>query len=146
MAESLGGILGGLGLFLVGTRLLSENLKALASHRFRAAAAGRLSNRYAAVGWGMLAGSATPSMSAMTFVIVGLLRAGFVSTERSFAVLVGGNIGSSLRLLFVSLDIDLAALYALALAGLIIMAHRRIRLRSFGMALFGLAVMFLGLS
>ena len=146
MAESLGGILGGLGLFLVGIWLLSENLKSLASHRFRAAAAGLLPNRFAGVGWGMLAGSATPSMSAMTFIAVGLLRAGFVSTERAFAVLIGGNIGSSLRLLFVSLDIDLAVLYALAVAGLIIMAQWGIRLRSFGMALFGLAVMFLGLS
>ena len=146
MAESLGGILGGLGLFLVGTWLLSENLKSLASHRFRAAAAGLLPNRYAGVGWGMLAGTATPSMSAMTFVVVGLLRAGFVSTERAFAVLIGGNIGASLIVLFVSLDIDLAVLYALAVAGLIIVAQWKIRLRSFGMALFGLAVMFLGLS
>ena len=146
MAESLGGILGGLGLFLVGTWLLSENLKSLASHRFRAAAAGLLPNRYAGAGWGMLAGTATPSMSAMTFMVVGLLRAGFVSTERAFAVLIGGNIGASLIVLFVSLDIDLAVLYALAVAGLIIVAQWKIRLRSFGMALFGLAVMFLGLS
>ena len=142
----LGGILGGLGLFLVGTWLLSENLKSLASRRFRAAVAGLLPNRYAAVGWGMLAGSASQSMSALTFITAGILRAGFMFTDRAFAVLIGGNIGGSLIILFVSLDIDLAVLFALAVAGLIIMTQRRIRLRSFGMALFGLAVMFLGLS
>ena len=146
MAESLGGIFGGLGLFLVGTWLLSENLKSLASHRFRAAVAGLLPNGYAGASWGMLAGSVTPGMSAMTFITVGLSRVGLVSTERAFAVLIGGNIGSSLRLLFVSLDIDLVVLFCLAVAGLIIVTQWKIRIRSLGMALFGLSVMFLGLS
>ena len=146
MAESLGGIFGGLGLFMVGTWLLSENLKSLASHRFRAAVAGLLPNGYAGASWGMLAGGATPGMSALTFVIVGLSRVGLVPTERAFAVLIGGNIGSSLRLLFVSLDIDLAILFCLGVAGLIIVTQWKISIRSLAMALFGLAVMFLGLS
>ena len=146
MDESLGGILGGLGLFFVGTWLLSENLKALASRRFRAATAGLLPNRYAALGWGMLVGSVTQSMSGLTFMTVGMLRAGFVSTERALAVLIGGNIGGSLIILFVSLDIDLAALYALGVAGVLVMSQRKIQFRNFAMALFGIAVMFLGLS
>ena len=47
MLEAAGGIFGGLGLFFVGTWLLSENLDDLTNRRFRMAAANLVSNRFA---------------------------------------------------------------------------------------------------
>ncbi len=58
MIEALGGMLGGLGLFFVGMWLLSESLKRMATCRLRGIAANWAPNRYAALGWGALAGGA----------------------------------------------------------------------------------------
>ena len=146
MTEALGGILGGLGLFFVGTLLLSENLNALTSRRLRLTAASLVSNRFTGYGWGVLAGGLTQSSTALTFIMVGMLRAGFVSTHRAFAVITGGNVGTVLIVLVVSMDVRLAAFYAMGLVGILIVSNWGTRYRAHGMALFGVGLMLVGLA
>ena len=146
MFEIVGGILGGLGLFFVGMWLLSENLKLLAGRRLRTIAASWVPNRFAACGYGVLAGGATQSMSSLTFITVGLLRAHLTTTERAFPFIVGGNVGVVSMVFFVSFDIELAALYALGAASIFMLSQRTVKLRPLGAALFGLSLMFVGLS
>ena len=146
MFETLGGILGGLGLFFVGTWLLAENLDDLTNRRFRMAAATLISNRFTGYGWGVLAGGITQSSTALTFIIVGMLQAGFVSTHRAFAIITGGNVGAMLIVLVVSLDIRLAALYGVGLVGILMVSSWGARFQNYGMALFGIALMLIGLS
>ena len=99
--DAVGGMLGGLGLFFAGMWLLSENLKALAGRRFRILVTHYIPNRLAAFGWGVLAGSITQSMTALTFISASARQAGLVSTDRSFSIVLGGNIGTSLLVLVV---------------------------------------------
>lgn len=146
MIEALGGIFGGLGLFFVGMWLLTENLKALANRRFRMAAANLVPNRFAALALGGFAGSVSQSTSALTFVTVGMLRAGLISAERAFAVMLGGNVGVALIILFVLLDIRLLAYYVGGVAGILVVTQSAPRLRQLILALFGLTMLFGGLS
>ena len=146
MFEIVGGILGGLGLFFVGMWLLSENLKLLAGRRLRAIAVNWVPNRFAACGYGVLAGGATQSMSSLTFITVGLLRANLTTTERAFPFIVGGNVGVVSMVFFVSFDIELAALYALGAASVFMLSQRTVRFRPLGAALFGVSLMFVGLA
>ena len=136
MFEIVGGILGGLGLFFVGMWLLSENLKLLAGRRLRAIAVNWVPNRFAACGYGVLAGGATQSMSSLTFITVGLLRANLTTTERAFPFIVGGNVGVVSMVFFVSFDIELASLYALGAASVFMLSQRTVRFRPLGAALF----------
>lgn len=146
MIEALGGIFGGLGLFFVGTWLLSENLDDLTNRRFRMAAASLVSNRFAGYGWGVLAGSVTQGTMALTFIVAGMLQANFVSNARAFAILVGGNVGAVLIVPVISLDIRLAALYAVGLVGLLMASSWGARFQNVAMALFGIALMLIGLA
>ncbi len=145
MIEAVGGLFGGLGLFFVGMWLLSESLKRLATRRIRGIAANWVPNRYAAVGWGIVAGGIIQSMSALTFIAVSLLRANLVSTERTYAFILGGNLGAGILVLLVSLDIQLAALYVLGVASVLMVSDSTMRFRDLGTALFGAALMFVGL-
>ena len=145
MIDALGGLVGGLGLFFVGMWLLSESLKRVATRRLRMVAASWVPNRYAALGWGTLAGGIIQSMAAMTFIAVSLMRANLISTERAFAFILGGNLGASLLVLLVSLDIQLAALYVVGVSGVLMVSERAIRFRNVGTVLFGAALMFVGL-
>ena len=72
--DILAGVVGGLGLFIVGMWFLTENLKKLASRRLRLSAQRWTTNPYAALLWGTLAGGITQSMTALTFIVVSILR------------------------------------------------------------------------
>ena len=63
MLEVLGGILGGVGLLFFGMWLLSENLKTVVGPRLRILASRLADNRFAAFGWGTLAGAITQSLT-----------------------------------------------------------------------------------
>ena len=145
MLESLGGLLGGLGLFFVGMRMLTESLKVLTTRRVRRVAVNWVPNRYAAWGWGILSGTVIQSMAAMTFIAISMVRANLISGERALAFILGGNVGVSLLVVLVSLDIQLAALYILGVASVLVVSERAIRFRDIGGALFGLTLLFVGL-
>ena len=146
MLEAFGELFGGLGLFFLGMRLLTENLKTLTNYQHRRLAASWAPNRFAALGWGVFAGSVTQNMSALTFIAVSMLRANLLTTERAIPLILGANIGTVLLVLFVSLDIELAALYALGFATALVVSQRTIRVRPIGAGLLGVALMFVGLA
>ena len=76
--DIVAGGIGGLGLFIVGMHLLTENLKTLASRQLRRAVSRWTANRLSALLWGALAGSITQSMPALTFIVVNILRSGMI--------------------------------------------------------------------
>ena len=145
MIEALGGVIGGLGLFFVGMWLLTNNLRDMTTRRFRRIAVNWVPNRYVAWGWGVLSGIVLQSMTAMTFIAISMVRANIVSSERVFAFVLGGNVGVSLLVILVSLDIQVAALFVLGAASVLIVSEKAIRFRNIGGALFGLALLFVGL-
>ena len=145
MINHLGELLGGLGLFFVGMWLLTDNLKALTTRRVRRIAVNWAPNRYAAWGWGLLCGIVVQSMSAMTFIAISMSRANIVSENRIFAFVLGGNLGLSLLVILVSLDIQVAAFFVLGVASVLFVTERAVRFRNVGGALFGLAMLFVGL-
>ncbi len=146
MFALLGEVAGGLGLFFVGMWLVSENLKSLSNRRIREKIASYwLTTRVAAFGYGVLAGVVTQSTVALTFIVIGILRANLITTERAFPFIVGANIGVASLVFFVSFSIEVAALYSLGVASLVMLSDRAIRYRSVGTVLFGVALVFVGL-
>ncbi len=145
MVDGVGGILGGLGLFFAGMWLLSENLKVLAGYRLRILATRWIPGRFAAFGWGMLAGSVVQSMTTLTFVAGSARQAGLISADRSFSIVLGGNIGTSLLVLIVAFDLEVAALCVLGAAGAAMASGWTGRYRNHATLLFGLAAVFVGL-
>ena len=126
--------------------MLTENLKVLTTRRVRRIAVNWVPNHYAAWGWGILSGSVIQSMAAMTFIAISMVRANLIAGERALAFILGGNVGVSLLVVLVSLDIQVAALYILGAASVLVVSERAMRLRDIGGALFGLALLFVGLS
>ena len=145
MIEMLGGMAGGLGLFLMGMRFLTENMKALASRRLRMIANRWTENRLAGFAWGTAAGTITQSTPALTFITVSMLRSGLVSTKVAFAILAGGSLGVTLLVLVVTFDIELLSMYVLGIASGSMMGERTSRYRPIAACFFGGAMMILGL-
>ena len=145
MIDLVGGMIGGLGLFIVGMWLLTENLKTLASRRLRRMAGRWTANRFSAVLWGALAGGITQSMSALTFIVVSFLRSGLVTTKGALALILGGCVGISALVLIVTFDIKVVALYVLGVAGAVVVSERASRFRPLAASFLGGAMIILGL-
>ena len=145
MIELVGGMVGGLGIFFVGMWLLTENLKALATRRLRLFANRLTGHPMAVFAWGTVAAVITQSMSALTFIVVSILRSGLISTRGGFAVILGGNIGITLLVLVVTFNIKLVSLYVLGVASAVMVSERASRYRPVAASFFGGAMIVLGL-
>ena len=145
MVETFGGIIGGVGLLFFGMWLLSESLKTVAGPRIRMLAGRLTSNRFAAFGCGMVAGTITQSSVAVTSITVSMLRSDLISARQGFLVVLGANLGVASLILVVAFDIKFLALYVLGVAGVSIFRSRKVRYREIGVMLFGLASLVMGL-
>lgn len=145
MNELFAGVAGGLGLFIVGMWLLTENLKALATRRLRRIAGRWTGNRFSALAWGALAGAITQSMSAMTFIVVSILRSGLITARGALALILGGSVGVSALVVIVTFDIKVVSLYVLGIAGAVVVSERLARFRPVAASLLGGTFIILGL-
>ena len=145
MVEIFGGIVGGLGLFIVGMWLLTENLKQLASRRLRETARRWTANRLNAVMWGTVAGGVSQSMTALTFVVVSILRSGLITTQGAIAIILGGWIGTTTLVMIVTFDLEAVSLYVLGITGAVVVSERWHRYRSISASLLGGSMLFFGL-
>ncbi len=145
MIELLGGILGGVGLLFFGMWLLSENLKTVVGPRLRMLASRLADNRFAAFGWGTVAGAITQSSPAVTFITISMLRSGLISARQGYPIALGAQLGVGLILFIVTVDIRVAALYGIGVGGLAVTRIQRGNYREAGAMLFGVAMLLFGL-
>ena len=145
MTELFAGIAGGVGLLIAGMWLLTENLKTLASRRLRRSASRWTANRFSALLWGIVAGGITQSMTALTFIVVSILRSGLIGTRGALALILGGCVGASLLVVIVTLDIKVVALYLLGLSGAVVASERLSKYRPVAASFLGGAMLVLGL-
>jgi len=142
-------LVGGIGLFLMGMVLLTDGLKSFAGDSLRRALVrftGRPSKAFAA---GAVATSLVQSSSATTVAVIGFVSAGLLTFPQAVGVVIGASLGTTSTGWIVSvLGLKVSVgLYALPLVG--IGAFLRLlatgRWRSFGTALAGFGLIFIGI-
>ena len=143
--EIVGGVAGGLGLFIAGMRSLTNNLKALASRRLRKAASRWTADRYSALLCGVVAGGITQSMSGLTFILVGCLRSGLITIHGALAAILGGCVGVSALVLVATFDLKVVSYYVLGITGALMAGGRLSRYQLVAASIFGGAMILLGL-
>ncbi len=142
-------LLGSLGLFLYGMRVMSEGLKRAAGERLQAVLSFMTGNRFAAVFSGLALTVLLQSSSASTVMIVGFVNAGLLAMYQALGMVLGANIGTTLTGWLVAffgfrIDISAAALPAIAV-GATLLFIRKLRNEEIGEALIGFGLLFLGL-
>jgi phosphate:Na+ symporter len=146
----IGSLIGGVGLFLLGMRLMTEGLKHAAG-----SALTRVLERWTKSGLrGLLSGtlitSLVQSSSAVTVATIGFVNAGLMTLSQAVWVIYGSNIGTTMTgwlVALVGLDINIKA-FALPGIGIGMALHltgRETRRGAFGEALAGFGVFFVGI-
>ncbi|MCH2025240.1 MAG: Na/Pi cotransporter family protein [Verrucomicrobiota bacterium] len=89
-------ILGSLGIFLYGMKVLSEGIQKTAGEKMRQVMATMTHNRVAGVGTGFLTTCLLQSSSATTVIVVSFCNAGLLTLVESIGVIMGANLGTTL--------------------------------------------------
>lgn len=143
-------LIGGLGIFLIGMRIMSDGVQRRAGNRLKSVLHTMTENRFAGVLTGLGVTSVIQSSSATTVLLVSLVNAGLVTLKQSLGVVMGANIGTTLTAWIVSLlgfkfKITNLALPAVAVAIPLYFSKIQKR-REYGDILIGFGLLFLGLS
>ena len=140
------GALGGIGLFLLGMRLLSEGIRTVADNRIRGILAACTSNRFYSVLFGAVMSLALNSVSAAIIFTIGLANGGVLTAFQAMNVLGGVLIGASLALHLPFIPYSLVATPLVFVGVLLKFFARRRRLANSGDLLLGAGLLFLGLT
>ena len=140
-------VLTGLGLFFCGVRFIAANMTPLAGPSARRLFRGAVRTSWTAALAGMIAGLVSQSTSAVTLVVVGLVRAGIVSEGKAVLLPVWAQVGAAALVIIVSLQTGPAVACALAVVGGVLYFDFKLseRLRHGVHVLLGVGLLFLGM-
>ncbi|MCP4807360.1 MAG: Na/Pi cotransporter family protein [Proteobacteria bacterium] len=143
-------LLGGLGVFLYGMKVMSEALQKVAGERMRSVLSTLTRNRFSAILTGLGVTCVVQSSSATTVLVVGFVTAGLLTLKQAIGVIMGANIGTTLTgwlvaLLGFKVKITAFALPAVGI-GFAMGFLRGARVRQWGEALLGFGLLFIGLA
>ncbi|MYN43965.1 Na/Pi cotransporter family protein [Pseudoduganella sp. FT93W] len=140
-------IFAGLGLFFIGIRLLSNNVKQLIGRRMRVLITRVLEGNGSVALLGLLAGAIIQSLNAVTFVMVALVSAGAIDKRRAFPVINWANLGTSVLILMATLNMHWLILLLIGITGTTYYLNldQSARYRHAIGALLGLGLLFLGI-
>ncbi len=140
------GLVGGLGLFLFGMKIMSEGLQKVAGSRMRKILSALTSNRIVGALVGIAVTAIIQSSSATTVMVVGFVNAGLMSLVQSIGIILGANIGTTVTAQLIAFKITKFALPAIGIgAGFKLFAKNR-KWSYFGEILLGFGLLFFGLS
>ena len=138
-------VLGGLGLFLLGMKNMSEGLQTVAGSGLRRMIGIATEHRLMATGVGLMVTTLIQSSSITTVMVVGFVNSGFMTLSQAIGVILGANIGTTITGWILAMKIGQ---YGLPLAGAAVfffLFSKKDKVRFFAMAAMGLGLVFFGL-
>ena len=139
-------LLGGLGLFLFGMKILGEGLEKAAGNRLKRLLEMVTQNRFLAMLAGIAITAAIQSSAATTVMVVGFVNAGLLSLTQAVGVIMGANVGTTVTPLMLSLQIDFAAIFACIGLVLNSLPEKHASARQFGQVMMGMGILFVGMN
>lgn len=139
------GVIGGLGLFLLGMKQMSDGMQAVAGDRLRKLIRAVTDNRFIACGVGASITGIVQSSSVTTVMVVGMVNAGLMTLKQATGVIMGTNIGTTVTAWLIALHIGEYGLPILGISALIFLFSKHERVQYTAMVFLGLGMVFFGL-
>ncbi len=143
-------IVGSLGLFIYGMKVMSEGVQRLAGSKMRQILAAITSNRFMGVLTGFGTTALIQSSSATTVMVVSFVNAGLLNLRQAISVIMGANIGTTLTAVLITIfgfsKFSMSA-YAIPLIAIAfpLMFSSNDQAKSLSNFLIGFAILFMGL-
>lgn len=146
----IGMLAGGLGLFLLAVRMITDGLKLAAGGMLRDLLGHWTYTHTRGLVTGIIITAIVQSSSAVTVAIIGFVNAGLLPLYQALGVIYGANIGTTMTgwlvaLVGFNIKIEVFALPLIGLGMLLRLAKGSTRLGSFGEAIAGFGLFFIGI-
>lgn len=144
------GLIGGLGFFLFGMKLMSEGLRNVAGEKLKGILQFLTRTPLMGIIVGTLVTFLVQSSSATSVMVVGFVNAGLLTLKQAISVIMGANIGTTLTAWLISfLAIFKITSYALPSVGIgfaMTMLGRSRMTKYWGQVILGFGILFMGLA
>jgi phosphate:Na+ symporter len=142
-------IIGSLGVFIFGMKMMSDGVQKLAGKRLRNILRSVTNNPLKGIFTGFVTTSLVQSSSATTVMVVSFVNAGLLTLTESFGLIMGANIGTTLTSWMVNyagLKVSIAP-FAIVLVGIgmPLMFSSRSSVKNFSEFVIGFGILFIGL-
>lgn len=139
-------LLGGLGLFLFGMKLMSEGLEKAAGAKMRSILEFFTKNRFVGMMVGILFTAVVQSSSATTVMVVSFVNSGLMNLLQASGVILGANIGTTVTGQLIAFNLsDIAPLFVI-IGVIMVMFCKKLNIKRAGEVILGFGILFMGLS
>lgn len=139
-------LMGGLGLFLLGMKQMSDGLEKAAGAKMRGILEAVTTNRLMGTLIGILFCAVIQSSSATTVMAVSFVNAGMMTLSQAAGIIMGANIGTTITSQLVSFNLSAYAPLFLFLGVVMTQFMKNGRIKKIGEVILGFGVLFMGLS
>ncbi len=144
-AHILLSLAGGIGIFLLGMKFLSEGLQTVAGDKLKSLIGMATNNRIFGVGMGLLVTGIIQSSSVTTVLVVSFVDGGLMTLAQAVGVIMGANIGTTITGWILTIKIDQYGLPLAGIAAIIYIFSKKDTIKYIALGALGLGCVFLGL-
>lgn len=139
-------LLGGLGLFVYGMKLMGDGLQKAAGEKLKRLLEILTSNKFFAVLVGAGVTAIIQSSSATTVMTVGFVNAGLMNLFQAAGVIMGANIGTTMTAQLIAFKLTDIAPFILAIGAVLVLFSKKKKTRDIGEIILGFGILFVGMS
>lgn len=139
------GLIGGLGLFLFGMKLMGDGLENAAGEKLKSIIEKVTSNRIIGVLVGAFVTAIIQSSSATTVMVVSFVNAGLMNLVQAASIIMGANIGTTITAQMVSFNLEGIAPLVIGIGVIITLVAKNKKVRDIASILLGFGLLFLGM-
>ena len=131
------GLIGGIGLFLYGMKLMSDGLQKTAGDRLKLILEKLTSNRFIGTFVGMTVTVLIQSSTATTVMVVGFVNAGMMNLTQALSVVLGANIGTTVTAQIIAFKITAFAGLMVGIGAIMLLFIRKTSVQYIGQIFLG---------
>lgn len=146
MAGIILGLMGGLGMFLYGMKLMSDALEKAAGAKMRSILEFFTKTPLRGILVGTFFTAVIQSSSASTVMVVSFVNSGLMNLYQAAGVIMGANIGTTVTSQLISLNLSALAPAIVMVGVVMVMFCKKTKIQRAGEVLLGFGILFMGLS
>lgn len=143
--QMLFGVVGGVGIFMLGMKHISDSVQGLAGEGLRRLVRKATGNRVFACLIGAFVTSVIQASSVTTIIAVGFVNGGIMTLRQAMGVIMGANIGTTMTAWILTIKVGVYGLPLLGVAALVYIFCKKETVRYAASAFMGLGMIFFGL-
>ena len=139
-------LLGGLGFFLYGMKLMSEGLEKAAGAKMRSILEFFTKNRFIGMIVGIIFTAIIQSSNATTVMVVSFVNSGLMNLMQASGVILGANIGTTITGQLIAFNLSDIAPLVVIIGVIMVMFCKKQSVKKIGEVILGFGILFMGLS